>query len=437
MTRLFPKLIDIIERRKGATSMTYKNMKWLSVMVLILSFTLVPASFAASQSQSERSIWLEDYASYLTSPLMMMPSYNALNVQPSAPESIWLVANGDIMFHSPQMTAAYNAQTGQYDFSNSFSAIGPYIKSVDYALANFETTTSSAKYQYSGYPAFNAPDEVLDAIKGAGYDFLSTANNHCLDRRLFGVERTIAQMDLRAIDHSGTFYPESPDKRYFVKDIQGFKVGILSATYGCNGYENTLSPEDYHATVNTTDETFLETQLTLMAQDNLDYKIVFIHWGNEYQRSPSSVQEDLADKLIEWGADAILGSHPHVIQPSETRTVNGQTKYIIYSMGNFISNQSRHTLSTKNAIYTEDGVMVFLKLVRHSDGSVSLDKVTHVPTWVHKYYKDKALTYEIEPIDGYRFNKLADTGLDAELKASYNRTFTQVTDYSADHHQDQ
>lgn len=342
--------------------------------------------------------------------------------------SVLIVAVGDIMFHTPQMIAAYDQTTKTYDFTETFAQVAPYIRSADYALGNFETTTAGQDYAYTGYPAFNAPDATLDAIKSAGFDFLSTANNHSFDRKLHGVYRTLLQMKARSFDHGGTFEAGTDlETRYFIKEIKGIKLGILPLTYGLNGFEKAYDQETLDHTVNLIEPEFIKTQLSLMDQAGVDQSIVFIHWGNEYQLTPNDFQKTLAHDMIDWGADLILGSHPHVIQPSEIVNFEGEDKYIIYSMGNFVSNQSRETLSNiKNSKYTEDGVMVFIKLVKDESGT-HLDLVRHVPTWVHKYTDSGQVKYIITPtVERYHDRPF----LQESLKASYLQTMDRLIDYS-------
>lgn len=310
---------------------------------------------------------------------------------------IWLAATGDIMFHSPQVKAAYSSAADTYDFKKSFANVAPYLKAADYTLGNFETTTAGREKGFSGYPAFNAPDETLDAIKWAGYDFLTTANNHCLDRGIFGVERTIEQMRLREIAQSGTFLQHETDApRYYTTTVKGIKLAIFAVTYGCNGLEQTLSQAALDQAVNLIDESKMAETLQAIEASDVDQTIVFVHWGSEYRRTPTEDQEALAKKLVDWGADIILGSHPHVVERSEILYHEGSPKYVIYSMGNFISNQSRQTLtSIGNAKYTENGVIVYLRLTKSKEGT-ALTAVRHMPTWV---FRSNALKYVILPIE--------------------------------------
>ena len=175
------------------------------------------------------------------------------------------------------------------------------------------------------------------------------------------------------------------------------------------------------------DESWLQDTLTAIENTDVDQTIVFIHWGNEYQRDPSLYQRTLADKMFLWGADIILGSHPHVIQPSEIVEIDGDSKYIIYSMGNFVSNQSRHTLSSSNKVYTENGVIPFIQLTKSQDNT-SITAVNHIPTWVYKYKDTSGTHYEILPLESR--NAYSDVeNIHLLTQGSYDATMSMMENY--------
>ncbi|GAU77837.1 CapA family protein [Fusibacter sp. 3D3] len=410
------------------------------------------APFASSHSDSipilkSQSVY-DDLAALSMKDKRFIESFNSLPILETLEikePSLRLLATGDIMFHSPQMTSAFDSSNGDYDFFPPFSQIAPYVQEADYALANFETTTAGVDYAYSGYPAFNAPDKSLDGIYEAGFDYLSTANNHAFDRKLHGVYRTLEQMDLRGFDHNGTYNNTDDVQRFLIKEIKGYKLGILSITYGLNGFEKAFDSETLYKNVNLIspdyDPDFVKKQLALMDEADVDASIVFVHWGNEYQLEPNEDQQILAQNFVLWGADIILGSHPHVIQRNEIIKYNGEDKYVIYSMGNFISNQSRNTLtSIKNAKYTEDGLMIAITLEKRRDGKTHLSEVKHMPTWVYKYSEAGKSQYLILPTQDYLE---VETTLDEKVEsplvltentlklinASYNQSMSKLVDY--------
>jgi len=158
-----------------------------------------------------------------------------------------------------------------------------------------------------------------------------------------------------------------------------------------------------------------------------------MHWGVEYRKEPTQDQKNLARDLFEWGADIILGSHPHVVEASETMVINGEVKYVIYAMGNFLSNQIKGTIDDKNINeYTEDGMMVSLTLQKDTGtGESSIASIKHIPTWVHRYKVGDVNKYTIHPIPSLEdsiFENM-DTRLADNLRSSYSRTMALVQDY--------
>lgn len=315
--------------------------------------------------------------------------------EPEEPEAkpnvtVNIKATGDIMFHPSQLDGAYDPATGTYDFHNSFKAVKDILQAADVAIANFEGTTAGNEvYDYQGYPLFNAPDEVLDAIKDAGFDILSTVNNHSLDTRKAGVIRTVQEISKRGMDPIGT-YVEKPETRVLMKDVKGIKIAFLAYTEMVNGLESTMSPDDLDAMINIINETKILEDIAYAKSQNADIIIASLHWGDEYARVQADRQEALADMLFTEGVDIILGSHPHVIQPAQRLEYGGKTKFVAYSMGNFLSNQRIETLvpygmTEDVSKYTEDGVIVDINIEKNGEtGEVSIKDISYIPLWVYK-----------------------------------------------------
>ncbi|NLV88654.1 MAG: CapA family protein [Tissierellia bacterium] len=310
--------------------------------------------------------------------------------------NIKILAVGDIMFHSPQYNAAFNKEINEYDFTSVFKYVKKYIESVDLAIGNLETVIAGEEVGYSGYPRFNTPEAALFAIKEAGFDILSTANNHSLDQGKAGLINTIDNIHKYGMKNIGTYKEENT---ILVEEINEIKIGFLSYTYGLNGMDYTLTEEELDYMVNLIDEDKIKSHIEDAKDMELDLIVVFIHWGNEYQREPSPYQMELGEKIIEWGADIILGSHPHVVQKSQIINKDGKDKFIIYSMGNFLSNQRKETIGNP---YTEDGIMVQLEIEKDlADNNTIIKNIHYIPTWVHRYRDNGRLVYEILPIADY------------------------------------
>lgn len=345
-------------------------------------------------------------------------------------EQIDISVTGDIMFHSTQLKAAYNKELNTYEFDSVFEKVKPYFENADLAIANFETVTAGEDARYSGYPSFNTPENILDTLKNLGIDVLTTANNHCLDRRKEGLIKTIDEMDKREIEHLGTYKEQNIES--FIKDVKGIKIGIISYTYGCNGMENTLTNEELGYMVNIIDENKILKDVEQLKSRGADYILSFMHWGNEYNRNASENQKELADKMLAMGVDAILGSHPHVIQESEIKTIDAKEKFVIYSMGNFVSNQRRETLDGGYAKYTEDGIIVNLSIEKNFEtNETKLKNVNYTPTWVNRYLDMGKYKYEIIPIELNEVDKYPK--IKEKLIDSYNQTKVQMFDYKNDY----
>ncbi|HBV67845.1 MAG TPA: hypothetical protein DEF04_06445 [Clostridiales bacterium] len=175
-----------------------------------------------------------------------------------------------------------------------------------------------------------------------------------------------------------------------MKDVKGIKIAFLAYTEMVNGLESTMKPEDLDSMINIINEEKIFEDIAYAKGKNADIIIASMHWGDEYARVQAGRQEVLADKLLSAGVDIILGSHPHVIQPAQRMEYDGKTKYVIYSMGNFISNQRIETLvpygiGEETSKYTEDGVIVDINIEKNGEtGEVTIKDVGYIPLWVYK-----------------------------------------------------
>ena len=249
---------------------------------------------------------------------------------------VTLLFVGDLMQHQAQIDAARRAD-GSYDYTHCFALVKERIQRADLAIGNLEVTLGGEPYR--GYPQFSAPDEYLHALKDAGFDILATANNHSLDRRRRGLERTLALIDSAGLHAVGT-YRDATDRahRYpLLVEKNGIRIAMLCATYGTNGIATT--PPNI---VNSLDRTELAGDIRTARAMRPDAIIAIVHWGNEYQQQPTVEQRDLAHWLVSQGVDHVIGSHPHVVQPIEMKPHADYPTHhaIVYSLGNYVSNMS-------------------------------------------------------------------------------------------------
>ena len=272
---------------------------------------------------------------------------------PGIESHLKLVFAGDIMGHDTQINSARNEVTGEYNYDTCFSLLKPYLESADMVIGNLEVTLAGPEYK--GYPQFSSPDELADAAKNAGFDILINANNHCLDRGSKGLERTIEVLNAKGIIHTGTFTDEEEREKTYplIVEKNGIRLAILNYTYGTNGLK-VREPN----IVNYIDTSVIRQDIQRARLAEPDFVFVTIHWGIEYQRDENSGQDDLAAYLLANGADAVIGSHPHVVQPmkeyGDSSLNDSKKNLVVYSLGNFISNQRNR--------YTDGGIMVELDL---------------------------------------------------------------------------
>ena len=304
------------------------------------------------------------------------------NAESEQETSARIMANGDLLYHDIIYISAKKSD-GTYDFHENFEYVKPWLKQADLVIGDFEGTVNKDHY-LAGYPLFNAPGEVMDAIKDAGYQVLDLAHNHILDSQIEGVVSTADAIEKAGMTPVGVYTHESRDKApLLIKEVNGIKVAILAYSYGFNGIEQSISQEDYNRYLSDLDEDKMKAEIE-RAEKEADITIIMPQMGVEYQIEPTEEQKKLYHKMIDWGADIIFGGHPHVVEPAETVEKDGDKKLIIYSMGNFISNQRIETMQdVENAKWTERGVLMDVTIKKKS-GKTTIETAQAHPSWVSR-----------------------------------------------------
>lgn len=284
-----------------------------------------------------------------------------------------LTFTGDIMCHSYQYNEAYDRNTGEYDFMHNFQDMKKYFDKADFVIGNLETVFAGADVGISDYPCFNTPDSFADSIDYAGFDLLTTANNHCMDKRMAGALRTLDVLDEHGIDHIGTYRSQEDRNVIYIKEINGMRIAFLSYTYGTNGIS---VPESW--LVNLMDEELIKSDIERAKELKPDIIVVMPHMGNEYEEYVRDVFKNWAHMMLEAGADIVVASHPHILQPMETVELtksDGSTRtgFIMYSMGNFISSQ---TTPPRNA-----SILLNIELEKIGNNDAYIKEVSFVPIW--------------------------------------------------------
>lgn len=302
-----------------------------------------------------------------------------------------LLFMGDIMQHMPQVEAAWNDSLERYIYDSCFQFVAPVFQRYDLVIANLETTLAGKPY--SGYPAFSSPDELLNGLKTAGVGILGTANNHCCDRGYTGITRTVQLIDSFGFQRMGTYTNETDylRKNPLIIEKKGFRLAFLNYTYGTNGI-----PVPSGTVVSLIEQERMLHDLKAAKDSVVDKIIVFIHWGEEYQRQPNNFQKETAGFLFTHGADLVIGSHPHVIQPMEWHKQDSITKekLVVWSLGNYVSNQRKR--------FTDGGAMASITL-KKEQGKTWIKEANYHLTWVYNPLQKGKRHYYILPVQ--RFEK--------------------------------
>jgi hypothetical protein len=307
---------------------------------------------------------------------------------------------GDLMCHTPQIEYA-KISDDSMDFNPSFRGIKPYLENSDLTFGNFETVVGGKGKKYFGYPNFNSPEEYIQALKHSGFDILFTSNNHSMDQGKDGVISTLERIKSFGIIPIGT--NSSPRERDSLRiiNIKGIKLGLNSYSYGLNGRKLSISNDFL---VNIIDTTRIRQDILKLISKKVDVVIIYFHFGEEYSRTPSEYQKEIVNKAFNYGADIIIASHPHVVQPVEYN-YNSKSRIkkglVAYSLGNFFSNQQWR--------YSDSGLILNLEITKNNfKDSLWISKVSDIPTWVFKGDTKRGREYLIIPSDTSLVKKIDD-----------------------------
>ena len=321
---------------------------------------------------------------------------------------IRIVAVGDVMCHEAQLRAAYNSRCACYRFDSVFKPVRKHLSNGHITLANLETTLPGKRRLYKGYPNFGSPDSLAKALYRAGVDVLSLANNHSLDTGRLGLVRTIKVTQKIGFRTLGT-YSSNRDwkkRRILLIKKRGFRLVFLNYSYGTNGIK---IPSGLR--VNLLNKKQISADLSLAHHARADAIIVIYHFGEEYKRWPGALQKEYTRHAFRHGADVVLGSHPHVLQPHKFLQIEDiygrkRKRLVAYSLGNFVSNQRWR--------YANGGMIFYFDLLKTKtrgrrktyQGRVRFGKVFYEPVWVYRKHEKhkktaKKYSFHVLPSNDY------------------------------------
>ncbi len=308
------------------------------------------------------------------------------------PQTATLGFVGDIMVMSVQISHAKTSDG--YDFSRSFAPMRAVFSSVDLLAGNFECTLAGEKAGYTQprqtpppaseqnptpkapFQLFNAPDALADNLADAGFDLIATANNHSMDKGAAGLFRTAQVLRAAGLMQLGTYLDAADAQTPRVADLGGIRVGFVNATGFLNsGVPSLTGAQREYAILLLGQQERVASAIALCKEAGAEFVVALVHWGVEHSQRQSRAQEDAADRLIAAGADVIIGTHPHVVQPIEWREAEREGESVrvpvAYSLGNFLSNMSQ-----ANVNY---GLFVRLTLERNEENRVSCTELAYLP----------------------------------------------------------
>lgn len=331
---------------------------------------------------------------------------DGVNEPASLAQSLRIRAVGDLMMHGRQLK---NGKTeGGFDFSTYFAQISYEIKAADLAIGNLEAPIGTDNF--SGYPRFNAPAAYVKVIQEAGFDAVSLANNHIFDNGIKGLLSTTEHLRAFGLLYEGAGSKEELGTPLIIEK-NGIKLALLAYAQSTN-----TRPKDADSHINMLRKETVERDILLARQSGADFILAFVHWGSEYTSKPSSFQIQWAQTLADAGVDAILGCHPHVLQPIATVTASdGRAVFCAYSMGNFMSNQPdfpRYVGAIVELVIEKDAVT----------GKCNIKQSGFIPTWICRYTNKGRSEYRVlrsnlpVPFEDEKLMKWASKRADGALK---------------------
>lgn len=304
-------------------------------------------------------------------------STTAPPLETPAPQSVTISMVGDVLLHEP-VTESGHMTDGSWQYGHLFQNVQKEIEAADVAIVNQEVILGGRALGLSGYPNFNGAFEVGDAIADAGFDVVLHATNHALDKKEAGVKNCLEFWRANHPEMAVLGIYDSPETRdaVYVREVNGIRIAILNYTYGTNGM--TL-PAGSSYGVNMLEESQVRADLASAAAQ-ADFVIVAPHWGTEYTLEPDASQKRWTRIFYECGADLVIGTHPHVIQPVEIITGEKGDMLVYYSLGNFVNATAETGSGIANRMV---GAMAQITVTMDDQGSAYISDYGVLPLITH------------------------------------------------------
>lgn len=322
------------------------------------------------------------------------------NVQTEAEDtSITIGAAGDVLLHGRVYKRM--EENGEYDFAPALENVTSLLEEPDFTIINQESIPGGEDLGLSAYPSFNSPFAIVDALQDAGVDMVSGANNHTLDRGIEAVHNAVSYYEEIGMDYVGVYKDEQDAALPRIVSVDGIDIGVLSYTYGLNGY---TIPDGHEYAVQVIDQKVIQEDVEHI-KDEVDVLMVNMHWGTEYERLPNEEQKELAAFLADEEVDVVIGHHPHVLQPMEwVKGKEGNQTLVYYSLGNFYTGQDQK--------YTDTGGVATFEVEKAGDeiliSEPNIDFTQVVPGPENEYIVKPMADAEHNPNGGETEQELRD-----------------------------
>ncbi len=299
--------------------------------------------------------------------------------------TVTIVSVGDIFLHDTNIAAAYNATTKTYNFDSVFSAVSDYFSKADLTTAWLGGVLSTTG-PYAGYPLFTSPSALAETLHSIGINAVFRTN-HTMDAGTQGLNMTTQILEQNNIAQVAAADTEGKSQKIFIYQKDNLKVAYLGYIYGMNGL-----PIPKPWMVNLIDHEKIKNDI-VRAKQQADFVIVALHFGNEYERLANAWQKETVQKIADAGADMIIGSHVHVIQPVDVVTsADGRKVYVAYGLGNFYCDQRTR--------YTDAGV-ILQYVIEKTGTTTELKDISFIPTLITRYKVDGRTTFQVLPAKKY------------------------------------
>jgi poly-gamma-glutamate capsule biosynthesis protein CapA/YwtB (metallophosphatase superfamily) len=343
-----------------------------TVIIWIVSATLVTG---CSSAQPTVTLPQVTTAENVGTPTRPPPPPTSRAAAPAGADAVTLAFTGDMLVSDEMRArAARNAGGSGFDFEPMLREVAPILRAADWAVCHQETPISADNRALSGWPSFNAPYQLAEAEKAAGYDACSTASNHTVDRGSAGVKATLDTFDRVGLRHVGSARSAAESRRLTFYEVKGVRIGHTSYTFGTNG----IAPPTAW-TVNLIDPARVRADAARLRRAGADFVVVSLHFGEEKVPTPSAYQRQVVEQVMaSKDVDLVIGHHAHVVQPVQLRP---DGRWVVFGLGNLLAQQVIAPGESATPPH-RDGVILRLTVARGQSGRYAVRRVGYVPTFV-------------------------------------------------------